>query len=157
MDIRHARRLVAAVALSSLVVGCAGTNGPPADRQGGGEIGYVVDGEEIVFRFVASDYVNVTRNDNGEWLSIGDVDIAAVSVAGDFNGWSREAWKLAPVQGGVYELRKTAAFFAGRTEAQFKFVLNGFYWVEPPTGARNRAASGAWGANRSYNLVLRIP
>lgn len=58
---------------------------------------------------------------------------------------------------GVYELRKDLGVFGDRPEWQFKFVLNGFYWVEPPTDARNRVPSGLWSANRGYNLVLRVP
>jgi hypothetical protein len=121
------------------------------------DVGYQVVAGEVVFRFDPSAYANVTRNDNGEWLNIGDVAIGTVSVAGEFNDWSKNAWQMSEVEDGVYELRKDLRVFDGRRDWLFKFVVNDFYWVEPPTDAPNRIPSGAWGANRSYNLVLRVP
>jgi hypothetical protein len=110
-----------------------------------------------VFEFDPSEYVNVTRDTDGEWLTIGDVSVGAVAVAGDFNHWSKAAWPMSEVRGGVYELRRELSAFEGRRDWSFKFVVNGSYWVEPPEGARNRVQSGVWAVNRSYNLVLRVP
>lgn len=151
-----ARRIAAAMLAAVLLAGCAGTRGPGADAVETAPIGYVMEGDETVFRFAASEYVNVTRNDNGEWIPIVDIDIESVSVAGDFNGWSVDAWRMSKVRDGFFELRKNVDLFAGRDKWPFKFVLNGFYWVEPPPRAPNRIASGVWRENRSWNLVLRV-
>jgi hypothetical protein len=153
------RNLSAAFLLAccAFLGGCAGHGKPVVPSYNGGDVGCQVVAGEVVFRFNPSSYANVTRNDNGEWLKIGDVTIKSVSVAGEFNDWSKDAWQMTEVKDGVYELRKDLGGFGGRHEWQFKFVVNGFYWVEPPTDAPNRIPSGAWGANRSYNLVLTVP
>ena len=150
------RRLIAALLSTALLGGCAGTRNPAAEPPETAPLGYVAGDTEIVFRFAVSDYVNATRNDNGEWLPVADVDIETVCIAGDFNGWTMDAWRMSKVRDGFYELRKSVDAFAARDEWRFKFVLNGFYWVEPPPRASNRVASGAWRENRSYNLVLRV-
>jgi hypothetical protein len=112
---------------------------------------------DVVFSFNPSDYTNVTRDDTGEWLDIRGLPIDDVCVAGEFNDWSKDAWQMTKGRSGVYELSKSWAAFRERQEWQFKFVINGFYWVEPPAEAPNRVPSGAWRENRSYNLVVRIP
>jgi hypothetical protein len=120
-------------------------------------LGYELGKDEIVFRFDALDFDDVTRNDNGRWLPIGEVDIRAVTVAGDFNGWSKEAWPMLDTGDGIFELRKGLDLFSGRSSWQFKFVINGFYWVEPPKDAANSTAGGLYKVNQSYNLVLNLP
>ena len=137
--------------------GCAESPAPDAGSPTDGTIGYALGKGEVVFRFDASDYDNVNRNDNGRWLLIGDVNIETVSVAGDFNGWSKEAWRMVESGGGVFELRKDMGVFGDRSEWQFKFVINDFYWVEPPADAVNSTESGLYSANRSANLVLSVP
>lgn len=121
-----------------------------------GVLGYYLTETEVVFRFDPSAYLNFTRNDNGDWLAAADVVIDSVAVAGDFNEWSKLAWRMSKTKEGLYELRKDLGLFEDRPEWEFKFVVNGFYWVEPPTDATNRARSGVWHLNRSHNLVLRV-
>jgi hypothetical protein len=50
---------------------------------------------------------------------------------------------------GVYELRRAIGQFSQRPAWQFKSVINGIYWVEPPERAANRAG-------RPVNLVLAL-
>jgi hypothetical protein len=120
-------------------------------------LGYRLSETEVVFRFGPSAYLNLTRDDTGEWLAVADVDIETVSVAGEFNDWSKRAWEMSETGNGVYELRKDLRLLGERGEWQFKFVVNDLYWVEPPTKAPNRVRTGLWPANRSHNLVLRVP
>jgi len=137
--------------------GCAGSPAPDVGSPTDGAIGYVLGEGEVVFRFDALDFDDVTRNDTGRWLPIGEVDIKTVSVAGDFNDWSKEAWYMVKAGDGVFELRKDMNVFADRSEWQFKFVINDFYWVEPPANAQNSTAGGMYKANRSANLILTVP
>jgi hypothetical protein len=153
------RHLLPVLLLAWCIVscGCAESPAPEVGSPTDGAIGYVLGEGEVVFRFDALDFDNVTRNDTGKWLPIGEVDIKIVSVAGDFNDWSREAWRMVKTEGGVFELRKEMNVFADRSEWQFKFVINDFYWVEPPAGAQNSTAGGMYKANRSANLILTVP
>jgi len=151
---------VLAVVLLGLCLGATGRaedGTPGTQRTLDPDVGYRLETGEVVFEFDATDYVNVTRDTDGAWLAIGDVSIGAVAVAGDFNQWSKTAWPMTEVRGGVYELRRQLGAFEGRRDWSFKFVVNGVYWVEPPEGARNRVQSGFWAVNRSHDLVLRVP
>jgi hypothetical protein len=133
-----------------LLHGCAWWSAEPP-------VGYNIRAREVVFRFEPSQYVDVTRDDTGSWRLLSDIEIEHVSVAGAFNEWSKEAWPLSGVDGGAFELRKSRSAFAGQSEWSFKFVVNGFYWVEPPPEAPNCVRSGEWDRNRSRDLILRVP
>ncbi len=149
--------LVLLLAWCVVLTGCAESPAPAVDPPSDGTLGYLIGNDEIIFRFDASEFEEATRNDTGRWLAISDVDIETVTVAGEFNGWSKEAWQMQDAGEGIWELRKNLAFFNEGSELEFKFVLNGFFWVEPPADARNSTASGMYKANRSYNLILRVP
>jgi len=121
-----------------------------------GIVGYKIISGEIVFRFEPSLYSHATRNDNGQWQTLESIKINDVSVAGDFNNWSRNSWKMHPGEDGLYEYAAPLQEFRQREEWKFKFVINEFFWVEPPKDALNKVPSGYHGANRSFNLVLRV-
>jgi hypothetical protein len=142
---------------SIALCGCAESPAPEAGSPEDGVIGYMLGDGEVIFLFDALAFENVTRNDTGKWMPIGDVDIKTVSVAGDFNGWSRDAWHMTRAGEGIFELKKDIGLFSDKPKWQFKFVINDFFWVEPPADARNSTASGMYKANRSANLVLDLP
>jgi hypothetical protein len=73
-------------------------------------------------------------------------------VAGEFNGWSTDAWMMELVEPGVYELRRPLEEFGGQGAWGFKFVIDGMLWVEPPASAPNIVPTGLGGD--SFNLVL---
>ena len=143
------------LAVLTILAGCAESPAPEPEIPSDGSIGYLREERNVIFRFDPSEFEKVTRNDNGRWVDISNVDIRTVAVAGDFNGWSKEAWRMSEIGNGIYELRKNISFFEARSEWEFKFVLNSFYWVEPPEEASNSTASGVYKLNRSYNLILR--
>jgi hypothetical protein len=153
------KRVLVGVLLGLCLVatGRAEDGTPGTQRYLDRDLGYRFETGQVVFEFDPSDYANVTRDADGAWLTIGDVRIDAVAVAGDFNQWSKTAWPMTEVRGGVYELRRQLGAFEGRRDWSFKFVVNGSCWVEPPEGARNRVRSGFWAVNRSYDLLLRVP
>ena len=82
-------------------------------------------------------------------------EIKQVNLAGDFNGWSPDNNKylLKKVDDIMYTLTlsKNAIGKKGETR-QFKFVLNGKYWVEPPAEAENKLT----GKDGNTNLLLRL-
>ena len=67
-------------------------------------------------------------------------EIKQVNIAGDFNGWNRDAskYQMSKVDGNLFKIRicKTSLGKKGELR-QFKFVLNHEYWVEPPVEALN--------------------
>ena len=144
------------IAALAVLAGCAASEKPTVLPFDNTTAGYTIANGEVVFRFDPARYESVTRNDTGQWLGIGDVTIELVSVAGEFNNWSRDAWQMSRSADGSYELRVDARDFAGRSEWAFKFVINALYWVEPPADALNKAPTGYHGANRSFNLLLRV-
>ena len=114
--------------------------------------GYSVEKDEVVFRFSPEDYEVATRHEDGQPADLGAMAIENVAVAGEFNDWSRDAWMMERVGDGVYELRRPLDDFAGQPEWQFKFVVNGEYWVEPLPGAENLVTT----QEGIRNLLLKV-
>ncbi len=72
------------------------------------------------------------------------------AVAGSFNGWSADGWGgqwalSDPDDDGIWEgtfSRENLRAEAGQPYPQFKFVVNGSRWMEPPAGAPNARGDG---------------
>jgi hypothetical protein len=145
--------IVCAAALSA--VSLAAATAPGATAEGDAPIGYRVEGGAVVFTFDPASYDFATRGDTGGRVDLANVAIGAagtVAVAGEFNGWSTDAWPMEVGQGGVYELRRPVEEFAGRDSWPFKFVIDDLLWVEPPSTAPNVVPTGL--GNNSLNLLL---
>jgi hypothetical protein len=56
----------------------------------------------------------------------------------------------------VYELPVSVTMFDGRDEWQFKFVVNGTYWVEPPASASNVKVTNWTVREPTAGLLLRL-
>lgn len=88
--------------------------------------GFVVSGDYVIFCFDERTMgCTLTSNDN-------------VTVAGTFNGWNSQSWKLERGKGALW----TKAFPCGDTQidrgdARFKFVINGTRWMGPRAEAPN--------------------
>ena len=118
-------------------------------------LGFRLEGEEVVFTFDRSRYGVVTRGDSGKRVAMIDIELSersGVAVAGEFNGWSTDAWMMEFKEPGVYELRRPLEGFGGQGAWKFKFVIDGLLWVEPPASAPNVKPTGF--SNDSFNLVL---
>ncbi len=82
-------------------------------------------------------------------------EIKQVNLAGDFNGWSPDSKKylLKKIDNTIYTLTLSKAEIGKKGETkQFKFVLNGKYWIEPPAEAENKLT----GKDGNTNLLLRL-
>ncbi len=82
-------------------------------------------------------------------------EIKQVSVAGDFNNWKPgiAAYILKKTDAVLYKLVVSKATIGKKGESrQFKFVLNGKYWIEPPAEATNKIT----GKDGNTNLFLRL-
>ncbi len=139
--------LLAGLAIS----GCATTKAMVATPRGPHAYGYTLSGSNVVFSFRASDYPTVTSGTSNDLFPIGDVRIHRVSVAGEFNRWSTEA--MAMVRAGEYWVAtRPITEFESSRPFQFKFVINGRFWAEPPPDALNRALA----KDGVANLMLQI-
>lgn len=88
--------------------------------------------DTIIFTFRPEAYKDVTADEGGKVSALSDIQIESVAVAGTFNNWDREAWKMKPTNDGGFELTKPAAEFRDYPDGEFKFVINEKYWAEPP-------------------------
>jgi len=118
-------------------------------------LGYRLEDEEVVFAFDRSQHEFATRGDSGARVAMADIELSersGVAVAGEFNDWSTDAWMMALLEPGVYELRRPLEQLKGRGVWRFKFVIDGMLWVEPPSSAPNIEPTGL--GNDSFNLLL---
>jgi pullulanase/glycogen debranching enzyme len=111
---------------------------------------------------VSGDLVTFCLDEGLYGISIANT--SRVSVAGSFNGWSpgdgRAPWLLTdPDDDGVWE----GAFpLPVVGDVQFKFVVNGARWLEPPRDAPNAVPDGRGNRNlrvdpqRAQSPVLRV-
>jgi len=93
--------------------------------------GYRIEGDEVVFTFDKRDYETVTDEKKQRRRDFDDLEIQNVVVSGEFNLWSRDAWKMKRVSENIYELRKKIADFNDNFDWEFKFVINHNFWAEP--------------------------
>jgi hypothetical protein len=75
-----------------------------------------------------------------------------VYIAGDFNGWQQVQMAVAPRVFSQFGISIPIATIKA-SNGQFKFVINGNLWVEPPDFATNVVAAGVGDPN-SRNLVV---
>ena len=93
--------------------------------------GYRIVGDEVVFTFDKRDYEKVTSDKYEFTDDFVDFKIHEVIVSGQFNNWSREAWKMYRVNENIFELRKKITDFTDEFSWEFKFLINGKFWAEP--------------------------
>jgi hypothetical protein len=159
--------LLAVTAAAGLAPDHGAVDAPQSERTSGesggqeghylGHIGCSVRDSDVVFTFERALYERATRGDTGETVPLSSASFdesSDVAVAGEFNDWSRSAWKMTPLKSGVYSLTVPLSKFEGRDSWLFKFVIDGIYWVEPPANASNAVPTGF--GNNSFNLVLQL-
>lgn len=117
--------------------------------------GYRIDGDEVVFTFDKRDYTEATNENTKERLEFKDFDIKNVVVAGNFNSWSRDSWKMKQITENIYELRKRLDEFKDDFNWEFKFVINSSIWAEPDENVSNITFAKEGDKNYyTYNLKL---
>ena len=151
---RAAMMLLTVCLIGSVATSCA-TTGASVSRKAAEPrpYGYTLSGPNVVFAFRPEEYASVTSGATGEWVPMKELRINSVAVAGEFNRWSTDAWPLARSGEGWIATRPIAEFEQVRPQ-QFKFVINGRFWAEPPTTALNRIT--APDETRVTNLMLQI-
>lgn len=111
--------------------------------------GYKIEGDTVVFTFDIRDYQKFTQEHTGQVLEFKDFDIENVVVAGEFNLWSRNHWKMAKVDQYVYQLKKSILDFSDNFAYEFKFIINNSYWAEPSKQIPNIAKA------KQHNVKLK--
>jgi hypothetical protein len=119
--------------------------------------GYTVTSGSVRFVFDPGRFEAATNGATGEWTSLRALPIQTVHLAGDFNGWSTSAWAMRPAgpTGSLYLLERSFAELGGAGTHEFKFVVNGVWWVEPGSDDSNQRETGL--GNQSSNLEVVIP
>ena len=119
------------------------------------ELGYRIEGKDVVFEFDVRDYQKASLEGRKYALEFAYLNIEEVAVSGEFNNWSKEGWKMKQVGEYIYQLRKKLNNFDSKIEWQYKFVVNEKYWIEPPAEASNRVPYKPWDSKR-HNFVMNI-
>jgi hypothetical protein len=117
--------------------------------------GYTFYQGDVVFVYELNGTTNlVTDSATGERFRFEPKQAVEVAVAGDFDGWTPRQMQRAPRVSTMWATIIPRRAFPARTH-QFKFVLDGRLWVEPPAYASNTAPAGV-GASDAKNLVISL-
>ena len=147
-------RTLMVITLAIALLGCA-HHPPQAPESPAGAmvqgVGYSQVGDIVTLEFDPTRFENATHDFTGGWKHLSMLTITTVDAAGEFNGWSKSAWPMERA-GTRWVLRKPRAEFGTATTYQFKYVINGEWWVEPPRNAANQQGTGF--VNNASNLVL---
>ena len=118
--------------------------------------GYFFEGDEVVFEFDLRYFEEATLHGTKRRVDFDDLNVYEVAVAGDFNNWSRKKWKMKKVGPQRYQLRKKIEDFDDAFKWEYKFIVNGKYWAEPPEAIANKSkvihGKQVW--DDAYNLSL---
>ncbi len=120
--------------------------------------GYRIEQDEVIFSFDPSEYSDFTTS-YGMWRSKQNVKIKEVTLCGEFNGWMTTAknFQMKKV-GEVYEYRMKLSDFKGKSQVEFKFVVNNKYWAEPKSVYTNLTRSlMEYESPRNFILYLVQP
>lgn len=115
-------------------------------------VGYRIEGKEVVFEFDVREYEKVSTSKSDAKLDFEDIDIKDIAVSGEFNNWSKDGWTMSKISEYVFQLRKPIKQFDDQYKWEYKYVINGEYWAEPPKYASNKTK--VYPLKNSENLVL---
>lgn len=92
---------------------------------------YYFEEDEVVFEFDLRLYQKAEADGTLQKLEFADFDVNQVAVSGDFNKWSKKAWKMKKIGPYTFQLRKKIKDFNDDFTWEFKFLINGHYWADP--------------------------
>lgn len=109
---------------------------------GAGAQVYFFEGDEVVFEFDSRLYERAQAEGKLKKLDFADLEIHEVVVSGSFNDWSKDGWRMKKIGRHKFQLRKAIADFNDPFTWEFKFLVNGEYWVEAlPGSSRQKVLS----------------
>jgi hypothetical protein len=114
--------------------------------------GYSIVEDKILFSFEPEKYKYLTGM--GVWSKeIDDITIKEVYLASEMNEWKPKDKKfLMKKVGNKWEISLPLSELPKDKTMEFKFVINGKYWVEPQENMKNTTQAGNW--EYSKNLVV---
>lgn len=103
---------------------------------------YFFDKDEVVFEFDSRMYAKADADGKLDKLDFADLKINEVVVSGSFNDWAKDGWRMKKLSRYKYQLRKPIEGFSDPFTWEFKFLVNGQYWIEPlPGSAKQKVLS----------------
>ena len=116
--------------LASLVFLCAGfVAGAQIDTAKSVYGSYFLDEEEVVFEFDRQVYEKEVRASGIAKADFADLGILQVARSGNFNNWSEAGWKMRRIDDNRFQIRKRLDDFKDAPNWQFRFLINGSYWL----------------------------
>lgn len=100
--------------------------------------GYHTQNDSIFWTFDPASFTFAIHNDNGNMIYIKNQKVESVSLAGEFNNWSRTETPLAQDSLGNWALKQHLEPYKSQKRWEFKFVVNGVYWIAPTIHTLNR-------------------
>jgi hypothetical protein len=95
---------------------------------------YFFDRDEVVFEFDDRVYIKAAQEGSADKLDFADLKIQEVLVTGTMEAWSKEDWSMKKVGKHRFQLRKPIEKFNDPFSTEFKFLVNGKYWIEALPG-----------------------
>ena len=68
-------------------------------------------------------------------MDFADLKIHEVIVSGNFKDWTRDDWRMKRINRHIFQLRKPIESFDDPFTWEFKFLVNGNYWIKPLPGS----------------------
>lgn len=115
---------------------------------------YFFEGDDVVFEFDSRVYAKADAEGKLEKLDFADLKIYEVVISGNFNDWSAEGWRMKKLNRHKFQLRKPIEQFDDPFTWEFKFLVNGEYWIEPLPGANRQKilSNDFW--EETFNLTF---
>ncbi|MBV6655081.1 MAG: hypothetical protein KI786_15050 [Mameliella sp.] len=117
---------------------------------------YFFEDDEVVFEFDLQYFKEGTRHGSLWRTDFEDIDVESVAIAGDFNDWSTDGWRMKKIGEGRFQLRKQIEDFDDAFRWEFKFVVNGKFWAEPSKDILKKTKTTQIGSlwKEVYNMEL---
>jgi hypothetical protein len=117
--------------------------------------GYTIANDQVRFVFRPWEFRYITNGTTGKWYPLDQLPgIGRVCVAGAFNNWNPTLLEMTPDKNAYAATVPIADLEKYGPRIEFKFVIDGIWWVEPLVTQENRVGTNL--TNRSTNLVLNL-
>lgn len=112
--------------------------------------GYTKNDSEVVFSFNPNQYINLSGN--GMWSNdLNSIKIKSVCLASELNSWNpKDKNYLMKKNGNIWEIKIPYKLLGTEKTIEFKFVINGKFWVEPQKYMKNTVQAGNWEGSKNF-------
>lgn len=117
---------------------------------------YFFDGDEVVFEFDSRTYAKAEKDGTLQKLDFADLNINDVIVSGKVDDWTANDWRMKKIGRYKYQLRKRIEDLDDPFTWEFKFLVNGQYWVEAIPGAAKQKVLSNDFWEETFNLTFNV-